>query len=457
MRANAVVRIFAATQEPDYDNPWQTATPSSGTGSGVVIGPGRVLTGAHVVANGTFIQVRTNTSPDKFPARALGVCHDADLALLQVDDPAFMDGVELAELGELPARGDKVSVVGFPVGGQELSVTEGVVSRIEIQRYTHSDRRLLAVTVDAAINNGNSGGPVFFGESVVGIAFQSLDDAENIGEMVPVSIIRRFVEAVHDDRPVDIPTLGFRWQSLENPTLRRSLGLGPRDSGVLVRRVEVGGSSDGLLRPGDAVLSIDGQPIANNGTIQYLGKHRTSHRVVVSDHHVGEELPVEVWRDGARHRLTMTLRRAVSLVEPRRYDTRPRYFVYAGLVFQPLSVDFLQTWSEWWNTSPKEFLYHLYFGHPTKERREVVALTRVLADEINVGYERRYYESVVSIDGQTPRDLADFVRRVDSATGTITLEMSSGCLVVLDVDAAKQAHARVLERYHVPRDRSDQL
>ena len=87
----------------------------------------------------------------------------------------------------------------------------------------------------------------------------------------------------------------------------------------------------------------------------------------------------------------------------------------------------------------------------------MVALTQVLADEVNVGYESRYCESVVSVDDHKPRDLADFVRRVESATGTLRLELSSGSLVVLDVGAAREAQTRVLERYRVPQDRSDQL
>lgn len=457
MRPNSVVRIFATTQEPDYDNPWQASMPSNGTGSGVVIGPRQILTGAHVVANATFIRAQTTTSPDKFTARAIGVCHDADLALLEVEDPAFMEGVEVAELGELPSRGDKVSVVGFPVGGEELSVTKGVVSRIEIQRYSHSDRRLLAVTVDAAINNGNSGGPVFLGDRVVGIAFQSLDDAENIGEMVPVPLIERFLAGVEQGRPLGVPGLGIRGQTLENPTLRDYLKMGPRDSGVMVRSVAHGGSSHGVVRPGDALLRIDGYPIANNATIQYLGQHRTEYSVVLGDHYIGDELPLVLLREGRREEVALTLGPCAPLVAYSQYDVRPRYFVYAGLVFQPLSLNFLQTWSKWWDAAPKEFLYHFYFGTPTKERHEVVALTQVLADEVNVGYEARYCESVVTIDGHEPRDLKDFVDRVQSAEGTLRLEMSSGCLVVLDVDSARQAHARVLERYRVPHDRSDDL
>ena len=93
MPRSAVVRIYATTQDPDYDSPWQARVPSSSTGSGVVIGPGLVLTGAHVVANSTFLQVQKISDPNKVVAQVMGICHDCDLALLSIDAPMFHNRV----------------------------------------------------------------------------------------------------------------------------------------------------------------------------------------------------------------------------------------------------------------------------------------------------------------------------------------------------------------------------
>ena len=111
------------------------------------------------------------------------MCHECDLALLRVDPEsvAFLSDVPAAELGGsdfLPDLRDKVSVVGFPVGGDEVSITDGVVSRVEMQSYSHSARTLLAITVDAAVNSGNSGGPVFSDDIILGIAVQVLNDPQ---------------------------------------------------------------------------------------------------------------------------------------------------------------------------------------------------------------------------------------------------------------------------------------
>ena len=134
-----VVRVFATSQDPDFDGPWQARTPSNSTGSAVVIGPGLLLTGAHVVANATFLQIQKLSHPDKAIARVKAVSHDCDLALLEVvEPPDFLDDIEPAEVGAMPKLRDEVAVVGYPVGGEEISITEGVVSRIEVQRYSHS-------------------------------------------------------------------------------------------------------------------------------------------------------------------------------------------------------------------------------------------------------------------------------------------------------------------------------
>lgn len=455
--AASVVRIYATTQSPDYENPWQTQAPQSGTGSGVVIDDRRILTGAHVVADATFIQVQKVSEPRKWVVEVEAINHDCDLALLRVDDPEFMEGLTPPELGPLPQLRDRVSVVGYPVGGEEISITEGVVSRIEVQSYSHSKRNLLAVTVDAAINEGNSGGPVYLDGRVSGIAFQSLKDAENIGEMVPAALIQRFLESVATGRPALVPGLGVSTQTLENPRLRQRVGLKEGQTGVLINTVEEGGSAAGVLEPGDALLAIDGHDIADNATIRYQGRFRTTFDAVLGDKFVGDELPVKVLRDGKTIDARLPLAPFVSLVPRPQYDTRPDYFVYGGLVFVPLTLDYLRTWREWWDKAPSEFVHAYYNGTRTRERQELVVLNTVLADEINVGYEARYNTTVHTVNGHVPRDIRHFVSLVEAQTDAVELRLSDHTLLVLDVESVRARGLVILERYRVPSDRSAAL
>ena len=458
-----VVRVFATTQEPDYDSPWQTRSPSSSTGSGVVIAMPpddhpAILTGAHVVADATFLQVQKPSQPDKAIARVRAVCHDSDLALLEVLEPAgFLDDVTPARIGEMPRLRDEVAVVGYPVGGEEISITEGVVSRIEVQRYSHSQRHLLAVTVDAAINAGNSGGPVFGGGNVVGIAFQKLTGVDNIGEMVPPPVIRAFLDGVALGKRPEVPALGIVTQNLENPLLRRQLGVTDGVSGVVVIQIDHGGAADGVLQHRDVITHVDGLVIANNGTVSWNGKHRTRYDVVLGTRYVGDLMKLGIRRRGEAREVEVTLAPWRPLVPRSRYDTSPRYFVYGGLVFQTLTRDFLGTWDKWWNKAPKEFLNYYYLGTRTAEREEVVILTQIFADEINVGYAHLYNEAVATVNGHTPRNLADFVARVCAATGIVEITTTSGGVIMLDAAAVAKSATRIMERYRIPRDRSPDL
>lgn len=449
-----VVRVFATAQYPDYDCPWQAQSPSRSTGSGVVIDGGRILTGAHVVANATFLQVQKLSTPDKVVAHVEAVCHDCDLALLRVENPVFLSDMPPAEIGELPELRDKVSVVGFPVGGEEISITEGVVSRIEVQRYDHSQRYLLAVTVDAAINEGNSGGPVFRKGKVSGIAFQKLVGADNIGELVPAPVIRTFLDGVSRHKQPVVPGLGVTVQNLENPLLRRQVGLSDDQTGVMVVAVEQGCSAWGVLQPGDALLAIDGLPIANNGTVRYRERYRTRYDVVLGNYFVGDTIDLMLMRKGRRMTVTLTLQPLRQLVPRSQYGQEPSYFIYGGLVFQTLTRDFLTTWDKWWNKAPKEFLYHYFSGTRSEERQEIVILTHVLGDEINVGYEQFYNESIVTVNGRVPRDMADFVHLLDGARGVLEIRTSGPGVIMLDAEQIQTANQRILTRYHIGRDRS---
>jgi S1-C subfamily serine protease len=453
-----VVRIFATSQTPDYDCPWQTRTPVNGTGSGVIIGDNLILTGAHVVTNATFIQVQKISDTNKVIARVRTISHDCDLAILEVTSDSFTRDIEPARIGDLPNLRDSVSVVGFPVGGEEISVTEGVVSRLEVQRYEHSHRRILAITVDAAINEGNSGGPVFMNGEVVGIAFQTLNNAENIGEVVPTPVIKKFLAEAESTSSHHLPGLGLITQNLENIRLRSNSGLSDEQSGVLITAVEFGGSAWGHLQPNDVMMSIAGNTVANNGTIQYRGRFRTSFEAVLGEHAIGESLPLQILREGKVLDLNVTLQPRKDLVPRHQYDILPGYVIFAGLVFQPLCLDLLATWDTWWEKAPSEFLHHYHSGIRTEERQEVIILSQVLADAINSGYEHLDHESIVAVNGVMPRTMEHFTELLFASDNKmVELSTSRFGTIVFDAEEAQEANTRILERYHIPHERSANL
>src|SRR4029079_2278785 len=172
---------------------------------------------------------------------------------------------------------------------------------------------------------------------------------------------------------------------------------------------------------------------------------------------VGDKMKLDIKRDGKPRTVEVELRRWSPLVPRARYDEPPQYFVYGGLVFQTLTRDYLTTWDKWWNKAPKEFLNYCYLGYRTPTQHEVVILTQILADEINVGYAHLYNEAVATLNGRQPLDMEDFVASLSTARGVVEITTTSGGMIMLDADEVRKATQRILVRYHIPRDRTPGL
>ena len=233
------------------------------------------MTNAHVVSNSRYLTVERDGDPNKYRARVLFVAHDCDLALITVTAPEFFKNMVPLKFGGIPALESTVSAYGYPIGGERMSVTTGIVSRIDFQLYTHSSiDQHLAIQISAQINPGNSGGPVMQNGKVVGVAFQgySGDVAQGVAYMIPTPVINRFLKDIsngHYDKYVD---LGMTYSKLQNPAQRRFLGLKDDDRGVLVSSVVEAGPSEWILHPGDVLLSIDDHPIASDAIVELEGE-----------------------------------------------------------------------------------------------------------------------------------------------------------------------------------------
>jgi S1-C subfamily serine protease len=460
----AMVKIFTVQDPPSYQTPWNREGPGHYSGSGCIVAGGRILTNAHVVSDQTFLQVRRTGRARKHTARVVAVSHDADLALLAVDDPAFAEGVTALEFGELPEVRETVAVYGFPEGGDTLSITEGVISRIEHSRYAHSTIELLAAQIDAAVNPGNSGGPVIHKRRVVGVVMQILQNSEGIGYMVPMPVVRHFLDDVADGRYDGFPEDGILFQPMENGALRRRHGLGAGDTGVLVTWVRPGMPGHGKILPGDVITAVDGHAVGDDGTVEFRPGERTRADHFTQMHQVGETLQVGLRRGGRPMTLPLRLDRpwGANMLVPRlQYDRAPSYYIYGGLVFSTLTLNYLMTWGEKWeNDAPGNLLHLLINDRPEVAGEEAVVLINVLPSEINAGYEAAINARIVTVNGRKVRNLADLVRIVegDGTSGPfVEFVDAHGHAMVLERKAAADARQEILGTYAIAADRSPDL
>ena len=453
----SVVRIVNHSQRGDWHAPWASRAPTYSGGSGFVIEGGRVMTNAHVVSDARMILLYLDDDPTPHEARVKAIGHDCDLALIEPVEPGLLDGFPAMAFGGLPELGSTVETYGYPAGGQRISSTRGVVSRIEKAVYAHTGADShLTVQTDAAINPGNSGGPVIQDGRVAGVAFQASTELENVGYFIPTEVIDHFLDDVADGTYHGYPDLGVQVANLENPAARRDSKMRPGQSGVRVEFVYPRSSADGFLGEGDVLLAVDGYPIANDGTIALDGL-RVSYEQLLDRRQAGESVPLEILRGGEHHQVSVTMQVYPPFDAYRRqYDQLPRYYIYAGLVFVPLNTEVVVALGE---GLPEHILYELYFRpieEPLAARRESIVLLRRLDHAVN-GYMSWYRDLVVDrVNGRSIESLDELIAAIESnAASHHVFEFAYyGRLGVLDRQAADDANEEILEIYGVPEDRS---
>jgi S1-C subfamily serine protease len=454
----ALVKIYSVANRPDYFRPWNMTDPLKLSGSGAIIADNLILTNAHVVANHSFIEVRRYGQWQKYPAKVAAISHEADLALLSTPNPEFFAGVTPLEFGELPELHEEVMVLGFPAGGDSLSITKGIVSRIENSYYVHSSRVFLAGQIDAAINPGNSGGPVLTGGKIVGVVMQSWQGLENTGYMVPVPIIRHFLKDIADGRYDGFPFLNLSSSMLENPDMKRFYQMGEYQNGVLVTHIGVNSPASGLLSVNDVLLAVDGFSIADDGTIEFRPEERTHFSYVVQQKQIGDSVSFKILRKGNKMTVNVPLTRSAdgcALVEDERYEQKPRYFIFGGIIFTPLTKNLLLMWG---TQSPPGNLSAEASNYPSENYREPVVAIQALPDEINRGYHGLNCWLVTEVNGKKIRDFDAFYKAVNlSDSEFVVLKDKNNNQIIIDRKKELEARERILKRYQIPSDRSPDL
>lgn len=448
----SVVRIYTVSQSPDYMVPWAPGGSEEGWGTGFIISGRRILTNAHVVSNARFISLEKESDARRYEAKVKFIAHDCDLAMLEVADSSFFEGTAPLKLGRVPTLDSAVTVLGYPIGGDRLSVTRGIVSRIDYRPYTHSgvDSHLV-VQIDAAINPGNSGGPVIQANDVVGVAFQGYNGlvAQNVGYMIPTPVVQRFLQDVadgHYDLYVDV---GFQYFPLINATERRALGLGPGDYGVMVGDVLRAGAAFGHLETGDVLLAIDNHPIFSDGRVA-LDNDRMMLNEVVERKFKGDTVQLKLLRDGREKRVKITLTTPWPyLMHANQYDNRPRFLVFGGLVFQPLSSSFYEALPE--KSVTLRYYYaqfledELYLEHP-----EVVVVSKILPDP-TTSYLDRFQNAIVDqVNDIKIKTLADLARAFKTPAEFYVIRVVGDPQpLVLEARAVKAAKERIEKQYGI--------
>ena len=450
----ALVKVYTSHQLFDYLSPWQYGQSANSTATGFIIDGERIITNAHAVLNSKFLQVRKEGDSKKYKAVVKFTSEEYDLALVEIEDKSFFKGTVPLKLGTLPEIQEKLTVYGYPLGGDKLSTTQGIVSRMEHNTYTLTNRKFLIGQTDAAINSGNSGGPVVSKGKVVGVAFAGLNSADNIGYFIPVNILNNFLEDIKDGKYDGSPLLGLEWLELESPSHRKMLGIEDKTGGILIKKVFKNSPFEGVLQKNDVLMKLDNYPIEYDGTIEFRKNEKTDFSYVNQQKKYGDNLSYEIIRDKKTKTGQVKLEKKdikYTVVTEVTIETPPSYMVYGGLLFEPLTSNYMAGVIEkLGSVYDREELY--------KDYKELVVLVRVLPFDVNLGYTDAVNQIIVKVNGEKYKDFKDFAQKVKNVkSGFIIFENDNGDEIVLDVKEVEEQREALMQNYNISSDMSDDI
>lgn len=449
----SVVQIRVFSQAKDPFSPWMSSGISASTGSGFLISKNRILTNAHVVSNAKFMEAQRNNQTEWFELKVLFIAHDCDLAVLEVSDPQFYEDSNYLELGNLPELASPVDIIGYPIGGSKISVSRGIVSRIEQSTYAHSQiDSHLVVQVDAAINPGNSGGPALQDGKVVGVAFQASTKGENIGYIIPTVVIQHFLKDIEDGIYHGYVELGIQTQTSFSESHRKFYGIPNPEEGVFVTKVLKAGSADGYLKPGDYLTAIDGRKIGRNGNL--LESNSIDFLELIDNKFAGEEIQFDLIRDKKKINVKFPAKKMPQMERQRsRYGINYDYLMFGGLIFQTVNRDLLEAWSKNGQTQGGSLLVYRFYDATTLSdgQSEDVVLYRKLPHPINSNSDFYLNMVVEALNGEKVKNLNHLKELLQSSKEkTIRIQFYGIQLpMILDKEESDHADFEIRKSYHL--------
>jgi hypothetical protein len=424
-----LIKVNVTQQAWNQRIPWQKVSPSTRRGLGVLLEKNQILVTAQLIADATYIELEQADSGRRLPARVKAADYDANLALLEPSEAPgdFFAGLKPMAIETNAQIGDELQAWQLDRVG-ELIRSPVTINKILVSRYFLETSLFLVYEANGIIRSeANSFTlPVIKGGKLAGLLL-SYDSKNQTALVLPGPIINHFLKDVAEGSYQGFPSLGIEYQATLDPQFREYLGMTKNQEGVYVSAVTKGGSAESVgIKVGDIILEVNGHAVDARGDYKdaQFGRLNVSH-LVRGQAFVGDEVKVKVLRDGKTETVSgkLTCKPAKDyLVPPYLFDRGPNFLVHGGLIFLELSMPFLQSFgNDWESNAPLRlsFVAKHTDDYEKQGRRKVVILSGALPTRSTQGYERLGGLIVTQVNGQPINDLADLDKAFKEVEGGI--------------------------------------
>lgn len=423
----SVVRISSTLSLYDYKNPWKDPARKNIVGTGVIIENHYILTNAHVVSNAKKIEIKKSNENKSYYAKIKYISHQADLALLEIYNKKFFKNTKALKISQDIKIGDKVIVAGYPLSDLRLSSKKGNIRKIKYESYSLSNEDLLALELNITLKEGNSGGPILNKNGqIIGLVMQMPKDSSSTAYAIPSFIINTFFTDIEDKKIDGFHSNSNSYQYLENKTLQNYYKI--KEAGMLVTDID---AQEKQLKVDDIITKINGYKISNISKLKFFSQfHKKT---------VNQSIPLSILRNQKIIKIDYKLYNSNKLIA-QEFNKKPRYFIFGGLVFTPITRNYLQS------IGMKQYEMNMLFYEQkrTLQKEEPVAwMETKFPHEINKGYISKV-EIVDKVNDIKVKSFSHFVKLIkDSKEKYILIEFIKKQSVLLKKDEAMRSFLEI--------------
>jgi hypothetical protein len=450
----SLISVEVNRKQYDYFQPW-TKRVQTAVKTGLVIGPREILTTADQLDDRTLVRLQRGGRGPWWNADVKWVDFPANLAIVSCVDEKFWTGLKPAILADSIKKDEDIQVVRWR--GGTLEVRKAEFSRFTVSHPNMSDAVHVQLELSSEIDGVGWSEPAIAGGRVIGLVFAQ---SGNQLQVLPSPFVHSIIDAQKKGHYKGLGYFDFTWQPAENPETLDYLKVEGEKRGVVVIDVPNKPGVEPVVKPRDVLLQVDGFDIDTQGDYHDPDYgHLLLENLSTRNKWAGDPVRLKIWRDGRAREVVYRLPKAedaARLVPEAPFDQEPEYVIAGGLVFQPLTKNYLRNWGQDWERRAPFRLAYFRNQDPTPERPAIVILSQVLPDIYNLGYQESRQLVLEKVNGQKVNYLSELQRAFKKpVNGFHILEFMKGDTlqrIVLDATSLDAATGRVLQRYGIEMD-----